>query len=173
MRPFGPVRPLLVAGLTASLVLGTVALAAGSAYAAKIRSKPITCRTLSGTYGGSWNVIGCTQPAITGSGSDSSVGITPAFTSGMTTATVTWLPGARRGGPPDTTTLSLTVMTTKKNKCSASMTEYEILGKVTGNSANFNPAVKVNSKVKAFLCVHTGSGALSNVVKNRRFPVKF
>jgi hypothetical protein len=173
MRPFGPVRPLLVAALTASLVLGAVALTGGSAYAAKIRSKPITCKTLTGTYGGSWNVLGCTQPVITGSGSDPIVGITPAFTAGMTAATVTWLPGARRGGPPDTTTLSITVMTTKKNKCTGSMTEYEIVGKVTGNSANFNPAVKVNSKVKALLCTNPGGGPLSNLVKNRRFPVKF
>ena len=170
MRPIRLARPALVAVLAGSFVVGGVALTSGTAYAAKIRSKPITCRTLSGTYGGSWNVLGCTQPAITGGASTST---TPVFTAGMTSATVTWLPGARRGGSPDTTTVSLTIVTTKKNKCGTSAVEYEMLGKVTANSANFNPAVKVNSRVKGFLCENKNSGALNNQIGRRLSPVKF
>jgi hypothetical protein len=80
--------------------------------------------------------------------------------------TITWNPvgEAHRGGPAGTTTFSYSAMqlTGHNDKCKGIPTEWELLGKVTGNTVS----PKVRGKLKVFACV-SASGVLS-----QRKPVK-
>jgi len=156
MRPFRAVRLLVIPAVVVPVVLSTVVVS-GAAWAKG--DKAVICRSVSGTAS-SWQLMGCNNPAITGG---SSTAVT-AFSPTMTAATITWAPGAKRGGPPDTSTISMSVFATTKNKCSVGSVEYEMLGKVAGNS--FSPALKVNHKVKIFVC-ESISGSLTNTIKGR------
>jgi hypothetical protein len=141
--------------LVLPLVLSTVVLS-GTAWAKG--AKAVSCKTLSGTAGGSWSLNGCNQPAITGG---NTTGITPNFptTAGFGTIVITWNPvgEAHRGGPAGTTTFSYSAsqLTGHKNKCRGS-SEWQLLGTVKSNTVS--PAVR--GKLKVFACV-SSFGVLS------------
>ena len=155
MRTFRSARVLVLPALVLPLALSTVVLS-GTAWAKG--AKAVSCKTLTGTAGGSWSLNGCNQPAITGG---NTTGITPNFptTAGSGTMVITWNPAgeAHRGGPAGTTTFSYTAaqLTGHKDKCRGS-SEWSLLGQVTGNTVS----PKVKGKLKVFACV-SRTGALT------------
>jgi len=159
MRPFRSVRLLAIPAVIVPLMLSAVVVS-GPAFARGVSGKKtVACRTLSGTAGGSWALLGCNQTVITGF---SSLAITPSFPTAATpdfVATITWNQGAHRGPTNGTTTITVSVFK-PKNKCASGSTEWELNGAVTSNTVS--PAVK--GKVKMFACV-TASHVVSNTLR--------
>jgi hypothetical protein len=152
MRTFRSVRLAVVAALAVPLLCSAILLP-GSAWAKTPRSKPATCQSISGTYGGTWYLIGCGPPEITGDSANPSGTSSAVFPSSPTT--ITWSEGPNPHLAPLQTTIAFSV-TPKKNKCGAGSSEYALSGTIVSNSAS--PGVK--GHVKMFVCVSAG-GALS------------
>ncbi len=159
MRPSRSVRLIVIPALVVPLALSTVVLS-GTAWAAKVKAKPVNCRTLMGTAGGSWGFEGCTQPAITG-GNTTGISIPFPTSVGFYTAVITWNPAgqAHRGPHAGTTTVSFAVTqrTGHHNKCGTGKTEWKLAGTIKSNTVS--PQVK--GKLKIFACVTISSHALS------------
>ncbi len=150
MRPFRSARLLVIAALVFPLVLATVVLPT-QAWARGLGNVKVNCYTLTGSWGGSWQLT-CQQELVTGTFGN----VAASFPTSP--SIVIWSTGANPAIPPDRTTISMTTTqrTGRHDKCHTGFQEYVVRGAVTYNTET--PGIK--GKVKAFVCV-SGGGALS------------
>ncbi len=161
MRSFRAARLLVLPTLVLPLMLSAILLP-GTAWA-KSGVKPVKCRSVTGTYSGTWYLMGCYQTGkqggyeVIGTGNDAiSMPFSPS--SAPVTATVTWGPLPDPALPHLISTIRFTTtqLAQKKDKCGSGMTEFEVSGSVV--SSNKTPGIKLG-RLKIFVC-NTG-GALS------------
>jgi len=161
MRPFRSARLLLIPALVLPLVLATVV---GPTQAwARGGNVSVKCYTLTGTWGGSWQVA-CQQPLVTGTFGNVAANFP------TSSSTVIWGAGNNPMIPPDHTTFSMTTRqrTGRTDKCHAGSSEYLVTGRVISNTKT--PGIK--GKVRGFVCV-SGSGALSLLKARNGFAKPF
>jgi hypothetical protein len=160
MRSFRAARLLVLPALALPLLLSAVLLP-GTAWA-KSATKPVKCPSVTGTYGSTWYLMGCSQPGkqggylVIGTGNDPFS--TPFLPSaGPVTATVTWgeLPNPSLPHLKSTVHITTTQLSKKKDKCGTG-TEYLVTGSVVSNS---KPVGIKLGKLKMFVC--NNGGALS------------
>jgi len=165
MRTF-PTRRRVRWFVVPAVVLPLMAAAFGLPGAAWARGggKGVLCQGFTGTDGGMWQFIGCTQLSMTGG-----QGTIPSLsmTAPPTQATITWGAPANRRAPSLRTTISIAVKqrTGHRDKCGGSASEYQVTGTVLSNSA----LTGVKGKVNWFVC--DAAGTISDL-GTKRFPKK-
>ena len=156
-----------VAVSVAALVVGV--LSTGDAWArgryAKVRAKPVTGQSFTGTDGGAWTFLGCAPAALAGTGNPLPTIPAMSVTSPPSQVTITWAQPPNRRGSPLTTTVSISVRKPKRSKCTGGGAEYLVTGRVLANSAT--PGVK--GKVRWSVC--DKGGAITDL-GGGRYPKK-